>query len=312
MDARRVEDGTESGEGSLLERLASTHARPAGEEAHAQTLKRDESDDVALQPPDDAGSGGEGESQPAAEVAADSKSGRARTLLYATACAAALVAIALTPWMLRSLDAEWEGRGGRPTADLRQLPEIRLTVPAERLSASLGKATALPVGVEPAAVPAGSFVLVRGVPERAMLSSGKPFGAGTWIVEPAALPKLSLTIFAAAAEPTRIGVELLSSAGVVMARGDVTVHVAPAGSSATATRPAVVPDRVTYPPLKAETAQAVDPGVRSERPLRSGRKLDRATAPVNVKPRLTGVSPQVQPKAKSAWSMNWGELSTGR
>lgn len=208
-----------------------------------------------------------------------------------------------------------------------QLPDIKLGMPASQIAATVGQTVSFPVSIEnTAAVPQGSFVLVRGVPERSTLSSGTPFGAGTWKLDPSALSQLSLTIFNLPDTPPRIAVELLSGQGDVIARTEATVAAAALPAvRAIAAQP--VPAReiaaspVTYPPLKAEAEV-----VRAERNKAGGERL---AAPATSKPgRQTAgrgapvqrptlasnkqVAGMAQPQPKTAWKMNWNSVTYGR
>jgi len=198
-------------------------------------------------------------------------------------------------------------------------PEIAVLHAAEPISIEIGKAAPLQLGIDkPALLPANSFVLVRGMPERAMLSSGHPIGAGTWILKPTDLTGLSLTIFAVPVVKPHLAVEVLSDQGDVIASAGAEIALVPTFGVKRAGSARPVSTAATYPPLKAEAAAKGGRHDQDERlPARKGRQASRsplpakqplAVAPVTAAPAAT----QSQPKSKTAWKMDWSSLATGR
>lgn len=304
-----AEAGTDL-EGKLVG-LSEEHAPEArGEDAPDADEDEDEAAEDALDAPD-------------AMLAAAVPPGRLGRVWYATLGGIALVAVTATLWSFNSPPENSAAK--RRVAQVAAMPEVRLSLPTDGLRGTLGQALAVPVQVAArAGIPDGSFALVRGVPERAMLSSGQPFGAGTWRVQPDELSRLSLTIFAGDQQPAHIAVELLTAGGRVMARTETTVAAAAAPLAETRPRQTDRAEATTYPPLKAErSAEAGEraaPAERAESPVRGNRKAARAPEPrsggssASAKPRLNvaGAQPQPPPKSKSAWTMNWNSLSYSR
>lgn len=211
----------------------------------------------------------------------------------------------------------------RTARTLVQVPDVKLVVATEQINAAAGQPIGLPVSIDNlAGLPKNSFVLVRGVPDRATLSIGTPFGEGTWKLMPEALPQLAMTMFAMPAASQRLEVELLSGHGEVIARAAAILAAAAmpairATTSSAQPREAATADRVSFPPLKAEAASAKAERVAKAERAAAAKAGKQQASERNVVPRpALAVNKQAaaapQPKSKTGWKMNWDTVSYAR
>ena len=143
----------------------------------------------------------------------------------------------------------------------------------------------------PEAVPANSFVRLRGLPAMAALSEGHAIAPGAWAVSLAALPNLRITLPAGASGRSEISITLVAVDGAVLAEQKSVLNVAaaappqpPAGAPPTANilsagveagPPATSPDggaRAPAPPAPAAPAMKPEDRDRALRLMKKGQE----------------------------------------
>ena len=123
----------------------------------------------------------------------------------------------------------------------------------------------------PQAIPARSFLRLKGLPPTASLSEGHVIAPGSWAVPLAALPNLSMNLPAGAVGRSNVTISLVAEDGAILAeeRTELVVR-APVQEKKAAGAPAT-PPRAERPILSpAEREQAERLVVRGERDLEQG------------------------------------------
>ena len=156
---------------------------------------------------------------------------------------AALVLLALLPNLTVAafvwLPALWtpEAKVELPVrADATGTPDVRpketakpapaLTVPSI-LEANAGEDIALPISLDGTdGVPFRSAIAISGLPAGATLSGGRPYGATGWNLKPDEIGDLHLVLPDAARGETRLAIQLVDSAGEIVAAAETTLRVA--------------------------------------------------------------------------------------
>ncbi len=156
---------------------------------------------------------------------------------------AALVLLALLPNLTVAafvwLPALWtpEPKVEEPVrADATGTPDTRpkevaklapaLTVPSI-LEANAGEDVVLPIALDGTdGVPFRSAIAISGLPAGATLSGGRPYGATGWNLKPDEIGDLHLVLPDAAKGETRLAIQLVDSAGEIVAAAETTLRVA--------------------------------------------------------------------------------------
>ena len=156
---------------------------------------------------------------------------------------AALVLLALVPNLTVAafvwLPALWtpEAKVEEPVrADATGAPDTRpketaklapaLTVPSI-LEANAGEDVVLPIALDGTdGVPFRSAIAISGLPAGATLSGGRPYGATGWNLKPDEIGDLHLVLPDAAEGETRLAIQLVDSAGEIVATAETTLRVA--------------------------------------------------------------------------------------
>ena len=156
---------------------------------------------------------------------------------------AALVLLALLPNLTVAafvwLPALWtpEAKVEEPVrADATGTPDVRpketakpapaLTVPSI-LEANAGEDVVLPISLDGTdGVPFRSAIAISGLPAGATLSGGRPYGATGWNLKPDEIGDLHLVLPDAARGETRLAIQLVDSAGEIVAAAETTLRVA--------------------------------------------------------------------------------------
>jgi hypothetical protein len=118
-----------------------------------------------------------------------------------------------------------------------------------------GQPTRLAVALSPAAaLPANSYLRIRGLPASVSPSDGHQIAAGAWAIPLDGLAQLQLTAQAGSPSKAEIGLSLLSIEGRVLAEGRSVIVVAPAGliappATARLSPPPPKPVQRTAPPV---------------------------------------------------------------
>jgi len=104
---------------------------------------------------------------------------------------------------------------------------LALTVPSI-LEANAGEDVALPIALDGTdGVPFRSAIAISGLPAGATLSGGRPYGATGWNLKPDEIGDLHLVLPDAARGETRLAIQLVDSAGEIVAAAETTLRVAP-------------------------------------------------------------------------------------
>ena len=101
-----------------------------------------------------------------------------------------------------------------------------LTVPSI-LEANAGQDVVLPIALDGTdGVPFRSAIAISGLPAGATLSGGRPYGATGWNLKPDEIGDLHLVLPDAATGETRLAIQLVDSAGEIVAAAETTLRVA--------------------------------------------------------------------------------------
>jgi hypothetical protein len=108
-----------------------------------------------------------------------------------------------------------------------QRPEARLVV-AQTIVAEAASQTAVQIQAGPAeAIPANSFIRLRGLPSSVSLSDGYSIGPGSWAVPLQSLPTLRAIIPAGISGRTELVISLVDIDGTLLAEAQVAFVVGP-------------------------------------------------------------------------------------
>ncbi len=137
-----------------------------------------------------------------------------------------------------------------------------------------GGQTSLGIQIAPtAAVPANSFLRIRGIPSAVSLSDGHAIAPGAWAVPLDVVSQLHLKAPVAAQSKSELSLTLFSIEGRILAEAKSTLLVAPAGLISTpapkATQEAA-PPTATAPPLPGQRNEALRFVERAEAQMKIG------------------------------------------
>jgi hypothetical protein len=112
----------------------------------------------------------------------------------------------------------------RPKETVRRPPA--LTVPSF-LEANAGEDIVLPIALDGTdGIPFRSAIAINGLPAGATLSSGRPYGAAGWNLQPDEIGDLHLVVPDAASGEARLTLQLVDPAGEVITAAETTLRVA--------------------------------------------------------------------------------------
>jgi SH3 domain-containing protein len=117
---------------------------------------------------------------------------------------------------------------GAPDARPKETAKLApaLTVPSI-LEANAGEDVVLPITLDGTdGVPFRSAIAISGLPAGATLSGGRPYGATGWNLKPDEIGDLHLVLPDAARGETRLAIQLVDSAGEIVAAAETTLRVA--------------------------------------------------------------------------------------
>ena len=117
---------------------------------------------------------------------------------------------------------------GAPDARPKETAKLApaLTVPSI-LEANAGEDIALPISLDGTdGVPFRSAIAISGLPAGATLSGGRPYGATGWNLKPDEIGDLHLVLPDEAKGETRLAIQLVNSAGEIVAAAETTLRVA--------------------------------------------------------------------------------------
>ncbi len=167
---------------------------------------------------------------------------------------AALVLLALLPNLTVAafvwLPAMWtpetkvespvrEDKIATPDARPKEVAKLApsLTAPSI-LEANAGADIVLPIALDGTeGVPFRSAIAISGLPAGATLSSGRPYGAAGWNLQPDEIGDLHLVVPDAASGDARLQIQLVDPAGEIVAAAETTLRVAPKPEPAPETPP---------------------------------------------------------------------------
>jgi hypothetical protein len=111
-----------------------------------------------------------------------------------------------------------------PKADI-ELPPIGLALP-DSIAVEAGEETAFAIAIDEAdTLPSRSIIAIRGLPEGATFSSGRPYGETEWTLRPDELGDLRFTLPATASGVRSLNVELVAADGRTIASASTTLRI---------------------------------------------------------------------------------------
>ncbi len=113
-----------------------------------------------------------------------------------------------------------------PAPVVKAEPEIALTAPSQ-IAAKSGEDIPFTIAIDSSeALPARSIVAVRGMPEGAILSQGRPYGVSEWNLTPSEIGDLKLSLPPTASGVNTMHVELVAADGTVLAGTTTRLDIA--------------------------------------------------------------------------------------
>jgi Bacterial SH3 domain len=197
-----------------------------------------------------------------------------RRLTAVLVVAALLPKLTLAAFWLRLIEPPWSRPATVPAgpshvAAAQPEPALPVLSAPARIEAAAGEAVLLPIALDGTdGVPAGSVILIRGLPPDSTLSSGRADGQADWTVRPDEIGDLQL-IPAAWMGEARLTIELLAPNNGILADAATVLEVTAGETAAIAgtageTDAAQAQDPDT-PPDSVEVA-AVAPGATTDAP----------------------------------------------
>jgi len=111
-----------------------------------------------------------------------------------------------------------------PKADI-ELPPIGLALP-DSIAAEAGEETPFAIAIDEAdTLPSRSIIAIRGLPEGATFSSGRPYGETEWTLRPDEIGDLRFTLPATASGERSLNVELVAADGRTIASASTTLRI---------------------------------------------------------------------------------------
>ncbi len=165
--------------------------------------------------------------------------------------------------------------------------------------------TPFPIQIGPmSAVPAQTFLRIRGLPPSATLSEGHAIAAGAWAVPMAALPRLKISTPMGATGKSEITIALVAIDGAILSETKSTLLIAPAAAM-------MAPATKGQPAQPGPNTAALGPGVSPQaRP-----QLDiRPQAPAPLIPQISDADRDraVKHMERGSESLAAGNLTTAR
>lgn len=119
-----------------------------------------------------------------------------------------------------------------PVVEIEVRPAVALTAPP-RIEAKPGEETELNIGVNAdAALPARSVIAIRGLPEGAVLTHGRPYDNSEWNVRPDETGDLKLKLPETASGHAELRIEIMAADGTMLAGATTRLEIAPDPSAA--------------------------------------------------------------------------------
>jgi hypothetical protein len=184
-----------------------------------------------------------------------------RRLTAVLVIAALLPNLTLAAFWLRLIEPPWSQPVMLPSQIPAAAPELPLPVlsaPAA-LEVTAGEDVALPIALDGTdGVPAGSVIVIRGLPPGVSLSSGRPHGAANWTLRPGEIGDLHLTVAGAGSSESELTIQLLAPNNGVIAEATTKLEIRPAAAAPDA-RPAQMqdPDAPVQEPGAAAAEESV-------------------------------------------------------
>lgn len=192
------------------------------------------------------------------------------------------------------------------------LPKFEVAVAADTTLAA-GRGSLLALHVTPAErLPAGAYVVLRGLPDEAQLSSGLSIGRGVWMLSKAEMASVEVRLPARAAGEVTLDVRLATAEGQVLAEAKrafkVSVPAVRAVTVATTAAPAQTTGQAVIASGAAASVVSVPAPVPATRPATARATPAPASAPIDA------ALPEPKSKAAAAEDRVAGNpiLSRGR
>ena len=211
-------------------------------------------------------------------------------------------------------------------APLPAAPALRLVVPGVLLGAPASE-LAFAIEIAPAgAMPANSFVRIRGLPPTAALTEGHAIAPGAWAVPASALATLRIALPTGLAGKSDITVTLVTIDGVVIAEAKSALIIAAAGLIAPAApatpaveakpKPAEPPPPAVQPPAAAPPVAmpALTPPIAPASPPSappSPSQMPNAALPPATPTAPPPPAPESRQRAQAFMARGNGQLSDG-
>jgi hypothetical protein len=144
--------------------------------------------------------------------------------------AAVLILVALLPnltlgafFWLRVIDTPWSQPVALPP-NQSPMPEAQSAIPPPVLSAPAtleateGEEVTFPIALDGTdGVPAGSIIVIKGLPQGSSLSNGRPHGEAEWTLKPGEIGDLHLVLPDAAIDESKLIIQLVAPGGGIIA-----------------------------------------------------------------------------------------------
>lgn len=237
-----------------------------------------------------------------------------RKLTAVLVVAALLPNLTLAAFWLRLIEPPWSRPVTRPPSEspmpaAQPEPTLPVLSAPARIEAESGEEVILPIALDGTDnVPAGSVIVIRGLPPDSALSSGRPHGETDWTLRPGEIGDLHLAAGAGSGE-SELSIQLLAPNSAILADAATILKVTAGATAAideeaVATEPAeaVAPSAATTdePPVMSELAPL--PTRRPERNVNDGGAANwvRPSAYVNLRDGPSSTARVVSVVAKGA------------
>jgi SH3 domain-containing protein len=117
-----------------------------------------------------------------------------------------------------------------------EVPAVALTLASE-VSAEAGKETQFPIALDADHLPLRSIISIRGLPEGASFSAGRPYGDADWSLRPDEIGDLILNVPSTASGESNVTVDLIAADGSVIASNATRLAIKPDPKAALISRP---------------------------------------------------------------------------
>jgi hypothetical protein len=178
-----------------------------------------------------------------------------RKLTAVLVVAALLPNLTLAAFWLRLIEPPWSRPVTRspsesPMPAAQPEPTLPVLSAPARIEAESGEEVILPIALDGTDnVPAGSVIVIRGLPPGSTLSSGRPYGETDWTLRPGEIGDLQLVAGAGSGDESELTIRLLAPNSAILADAATILKIS-AGATAAISEAAI----------ETEPAESVAPG----------------------------------------------------